>query len=59
MKTFPRNYKNCIRYINENYPKHQKLWYANWKQDNAVYVIKEIIVTNHEVNIWINIANYL
>jgi hypothetical protein len=55
MMSFPRNYKNSIRYINENYPKHNKLWHVNWKQDNAIYIIKDIIVENNKVNVWINI----
>ncbi|APC92441.1 MULTISPECIES: hypothetical protein [Francisella] len=55
MISFPRNYKNCIRYINEYYPNHSKRWHANWKQDNAVYIIKGIIVEEKIINIWINI----
>ncbi|OIN83344.1 hypothetical protein [Francisella sp. TX07-6608] len=55
MISFPRNYKNCIRYINEYYPNHSKRWYANWKQDNAVYIIKEIVVEEKIINIWVNI----
>ncbi|MED7788109.1 hypothetical protein [Francisella sp. 19X1-34] len=55
MISFPRNYKNCIRYINEQYPNYRKYWYANWDQDNAVYIIKEVIVEDMVINIWINI----
>ncbi|MED7818888.1 MULTISPECIES: hypothetical protein [unclassified Francisella] len=55
MIAFPRNYKNCIRYINENYPGYKKHWYANWNQDNAVYIIKKVTVDKTIVNIWINI----
>ncbi len=55
MISFPRNYKNCIRYINEHYPNYRKHWHANWKQDNAVYIIKEVTVEDKVINIWINI----
>ncbi|WP_150467830.1 hypothetical protein [Francisella sp. SYW-9] len=55
MISFPRNYKNCIRYINEQYPNYRKHWYANWDQDNAVYIIKEVIVEGTVISIWINI----
>lgn len=55
MIPFPRNYKNCIRYINEQYPNYRKHLHANWKQDNAVYIIKEVTVEDKVINIWINI----
>ena len=55
MKIFPRNYKNCFRYINENYSAYKKVWHINWKQDKAIYIIKEVSVKEREINIWINI----
>ncbi|BCD91396.1 hypothetical protein fh0823_15350 [Francisella halioticida] len=55
MMSFPRNYKNCIRYIDEYYPNHVKYWNASWKQDNAIYIIKEIVVEDKVINIWINL----
>ena len=54
MTFFPRNYKNCMRYMNENYKNYTKKWHINWKQDNAVYLLKDFNINQDTINIWIN-----
>ncbi|AJI57219.1 hypothetical protein LA02_1239 [Francisella philomiragia] len=55
MINFPRNYKNCIRYVKENYPNHEIYLHANWDQDNAIYIIDNVIHDGKKIDIWINV----
>ena len=54
--SFPRSYRNCLKYLAEQYPNRLRKWHVNWHSDGALYLIDRIKVTDGELNIWINIS---
>jgi len=54
--SFPRGYRNCLKFLGEQYPDFLRTWHVNWHNDGALYLIDHINVRDGELDIWINIS---